>query len=85
MNAILKYESNVETQGDFIRFLIKEVENAAFTNIQDVMVFVKWLDDELSYLVEKRAVLKHFQWPKQKADTLREAAFGFSESQEAGI
>ena len=41
----------METQGDFIRFLIKEVENAAFTNIEDVVPFVKWLDDELSYLV----------------------------------
>lgn len=24
-------------------------------------------------------MLKHFQWPEQKADTLREAAFGFSD------
>jgi len=41
----------VETQGDFIRYLIKEVESAAFTDIEDVVPFVKWLDDELSYLV----------------------------------
>lgn len=41
----------METQGDFIRFLIKEAENAAFTDIEDVVPFVKWLDDELSYLV----------------------------------
>lgn len=41
----------METQGDFIRFLIREVENAAFTNIEDVVAFVKWLDDELSFLV----------------------------------
>jgi len=67
----------VETQGDFIRFLIKEVENASFTDIEDVVPFVKWLDDELSYLVDERAVLKHFQWPEQKADALREAAFGY--------
>lgn len=31
--------------------MIKEVENAAFTDIEDVVPFVKWLDDELSYLV----------------------------------
>ncbi|KAM7500717.1 hypothetical protein LguiA_025131 [Lonicera macranthoides] len=74
---LLAIKTDVETQGDFIRYLIKEVENAAFTDIKDVVPFVKWLDDELSYLVDERAVLKHFEWPEQKADTLREAAFGY--------
>ncbi|PRQ29108.1 hypothetical protein RchiOBHm_Chr5g0010311 [Rosa chinensis] len=74
---LLAIKTDVETQGDFIRFLIKEVENAAFTDINDVVPFVKWLDDELSYLVDERAVLKHFDWPEQKADALREAAFGY--------
>ncbi|CAI9773233.1 unnamed protein product [Fraxinus pennsylvanica] len=74
---LLAIKTDVETQGDFIRFLIKEVEGAAFTDIEDVVPFVKWLDDELSYLVDERAVLKHFDWPEQKADTLREAAFGY--------
>ncbi|GLT29560.1 hypothetical protein SLA2020_044190 [Shorea laevis] len=74
---LLAIKTDVETQGDFIRFLIKEVENAAFTDIKDVVPFVKWLDDELSYLVDERAVLKHFDWPEQKADVLREAAFGY--------
>ncbi|XP_027346783.1 protein CHUP1, chloroplastic [Abrus precatorius] len=74
---LLAIKTDVETQGDFIRYLIKEVESAAFTNIEDVVPFVKWLDDELSYLVDERAVLKHFDWPEQKADALREAAFGY--------
>ncbi|KAL3345222.1 hypothetical protein AABB24_024260 [Solanum stoloniferum] len=74
---LLAIKTDVETQGDFIRFLIKEVEHAAFTDIVDVVPFVKWLDDELSYLVDERAVLKHFEWPEQKADALREAAFGY--------
>ncbi|KAA8515146.1 hypothetical protein F0562_018325 [Nyssa sinensis] len=74
---LLAIKTDVETQGDFIRFLIKEVENAAFTDIEDVVPFVKWLDDELSYLIDERAVLKHFDWPEQKADALREAAFGY--------
>ncbi|KAK4347220.1 hypothetical protein RND71_033559 [Anisodus tanguticus] len=74
---LLAIKTDVETQGDFIRFLIKEVEHAAFTDIEDVVPFVKWLDDELSYLVDERAVLKHFEWPEQKADALREAAFGY--------
>ncbi|CAF2234807.1 hypothetical protein YC2023_095080 [Brassica napus] len=72
---LLAIKTDVETQGEFIRFLIKEVENAAFSDIEDVVPFVKWLDDELSYLVDERAVLKHFEWPEQKADALREAAF----------
>lgn len=74
---LLAIKTDVETQGDFIRYLIKEVENAAFTDIEDVVPFVKWLDDELSFLVDERAVLKHFNWPEQKADALREAAFGY--------
>lgn len=27
--------------------------------------------------MDERAVLKHFNWPEQKADALREAAFGY--------
>ncbi|EOY28047.1 Tetratricopeptide repeat-like superfamily protein isoform 2 [Theobroma cacao] len=41
---LLAIKTDVETQGDFIRFLIKEVENAAFTDIEDVVPFVKWLE-----------------------------------------
>ncbi|XP_057738429.1 protein CHUP1, chloroplastic-like [Arachis stenosperma] len=74
---LLAIKTDVETQADFIRCLIKEVEEAAFADIEDVVLFVKWLDDELSYLVDERAVLKHFEWPEQKADALREAAFGY--------
>lgn len=69
---------DVEKQKEFINVLIKEVESAAFRNISDVKEFVKWLDDELSSLVDERAVLKHFpQWPERKADALREAAFNY--------
>ncbi|KAJ6692236.1 PROTEIN CHUP1 CHLOROPLASTIC [Salix purpurea] len=71
-------KSDVEKQKEFINFLIKEVESAAFKEISDVKAFVKWLDDELSSLVDERAVLKHFpQWPERKADALREAAFNY--------
>ncbi|KAL1556007.1 protein CHUP1, chloroplastic-like [Salvia divinorum] len=76
---LLAIKTDIETQGDFVRFLIKEVEAAAFTDIEDVVSFVKWLDDELSYLVDERAVLKHFDWPEKRADALREAAFGYSD------
>ncbi|KAL2931133.1 Protein CHUP1 chloroplastic [Bienertia sinuspersici] len=60
-------------------YLLAEVETAVFTDIEDVVSFVKWLDEELTYLVDERAVLKHFNWPEQKADALREAAFEYSD------
>lgn len=31
--------------------LIKEVNDAVYRNIEDVVAFVKWLDDELCFLV----------------------------------
>ncbi|KAJ7959840.1 Protein CHUP1, chloroplastic [Quillaja saponaria] len=71
-------KSDVRTQGEFIRFLIKEVETASYADIYDVEAFVKWLDGNLSSLVDERAVLKHFpQWPEQKADAMREAACSY--------
>uniref|UniRef100_A0A804PSX5 Protein CHUP1, chloroplastic n=1 Tax=Zea mays TaxID=4577 RepID=A0A804PSX5_MAIZE len=72
-------KADVETQGEFVKSLIKEVTSAAYKDIEDVVAFVKWLDDELGFLVDERAVLKHFDWPERKADTLREAAFGYQD------
>ncbi|KAJ0978312.1 hypothetical protein J5N97_013786 [Dioscorea zingiberensis] len=63
---LLAIKSDVETQGEFINFLTREVQNAAYREISDVEAFVKWLDDELSYL-----------WPERKADAMREAAFSY--------
>lgn len=77
---LLAIKSDVETKGDFVRSLIREVQAAAYTDIDDVLAFVQWLDDELASLVDERAVLKHFDWPEKKADTMREAAFGYQDS-----
>lgn len=74
---LLAIKADVETQGEFVNSLIQEVNNAVYQDIEDVVAFVKWLDDELCFLVDERAVLKHFEWPEKKADTLREAAFGY--------
>ncbi|KAI4368047.1 hypothetical protein MLD38_016656 [Melastoma candidum] len=74
---LLAIKADVETQGEFIDLLIREVNSATYDNIEDVVAFVKWLDDELCFLVDERAVLKHFDWPEKKADNLREAAFGY--------
>ncbi|XP_076935313.1 INCREASED PETAL GROWTH ANISOTROPY 1-like protein 1 [Bidens hawaiensis] len=71
-------KSDVEKYGPQLKFLIREVQSAAFTEISDAEAFVKWVDGELSCLVDERAVLKHFpQWPERKADALREAAFSY--------
>lgn len=71
-------KSDVESQREFINYLIKEVETSIFKDITEVEAFVKRLDGELSCLVDERAVLKHFpQWPERKADALREAACCF--------
>ncbi|KAK4793821.1 hypothetical protein SAY86_011815 [Trapa natans] len=74
---LLAIKADVETQGEFVNSLIREVNDAVYQNIEDVVAFVKWLDDELCFLVDERAVLKHFEWPEKKADTFREAAFGY--------
>uniref|UniRef100_A0A804UKD8 Tetratricopeptide repeat (TPR)-like superfamily protein n=1 Tax=Zea mays TaxID=4577 RepID=A0A804UKD8_MAIZE len=75
---VLAIKSDVENQGNFVNFLASEVQNAAYREIADVEEFVKWLDGELSYLVDERAVLKHFpNWPEKKADAMREAAFNY--------
>ncbi|GJN31163.1 hypothetical protein PR202_gb19526 [Eleusine coracana subsp. coracana] len=75
---VLAIKSDVENQGAFVNFLANEVQNAAYKEIADVEEFVKWLDGELSYLVDERAVLKHFpNWPEKKADAMREAAFTY--------
>ncbi|KAG4155913.1 hypothetical protein ERO13_D03G140001v2 [Gossypium hirsutum] len=71
-------KSDVEKQKEFINFLISKVQSATFKDITDVEGFVKWLDGELSSLVDERAVLKHFpHWPERKADAMREAAFSY--------
>ncbi|GAB4825381.1 hypothetical protein Ancab_008252 [Ancistrocladus abbreviatus] len=75
---LLAIKYDVETQREYIHFLIREMETAAFTEISALEVFVKWLDRELSCLVDKTAVLKHFpQWPERKADAMREAACSY--------
>lgn len=48
---LFQIKADVETQGDFVKSLIKEVNNAAYKDIEDVVAFVKWLDDELCFLV----------------------------------
>ncbi|GMJ05714.1 hypothetical protein HRI_004240600 [Hibiscus trionum] len=76
---LLAVKADVETQGDFVQSLATEVRAASFNNIEDLVAFVNWLDEELSFLVDERAVLKHFDWPEGKADAIREAAFEYQD------
>ncbi|KAK4493201.1 hypothetical protein RD792_017938, partial [Penstemon davidsonii] len=76
---LMAVKADVETQGDFVQSLATEVRAATFTNVEDMVTFVNWLDEELSFLVDERAVLKHFDWPEGKADALREAAFEYQD------
>ncbi|XP_031395536.1 protein CHUP1, chloroplastic isoform X1 [Punica granatum] len=71
---LLAIKADIETKGDFINGLIRKILAAAYTDIEDVLNLVNWLDRELSTLADERAVLKHFNWPERKADAMREAA-----------
>lgn len=46
----------METQGDFVQSLASEVRAASFTKIDDLVAFVNWLDEELSFLVRTLSV-----------------------------
>lgn len=51
---LVQVKADVETQGDFVQSLATEVRAASFTNIEDLVAFVNWLDEELSFLVCKK-------------------------------
>jgi len=48
---MLQVKADVEAQGEFVESLANEVQAASFVNIDDVVAFVNWLDEELSFLV----------------------------------
>lgn len=47
----LQIKADIETKGEFINGLIDKVLVAAYTDIEDVLKFVDWLDFQLSSLV----------------------------------
>lgn len=49
--AWIQVKADVETQGDFVQSLAAEVRAASFTTVEDLVAFVNWLDEELSFLV----------------------------------
>lgn len=71
---LLAIKADIETKGELVNGLIQKIQAAAFSDIEEVLNFVAWLDNELSSLADEQAVLKHFNWPEKKADAMREAA-----------
>lgn len=58
---LLAIKRDIETKGDFINNLIQRVQSAAYTDIEDVLTFVEWLDRELSSLVILTfMIIKHY-------------------------
>lgn len=53
---MLQVKADVETQGEFVESLANEVRAASFVNIDDVVAFVNWLDEELSFLVSNQTI-----------------------------
>lgn len=51
----------METQGDFVQSLATEVRAASFTDIEDLLAFVSWLDEELSFLVNNSSIQYYFR------------------------
>lgn len=47
----MQIKADVETQGEFVMSLAAEVRAAVYGDIKDVVEFVNWLDEELSFLV----------------------------------
>ncbi|KAF6167204.1 hypothetical protein GIB67_029842 [Kingdonia uniflora] len=74
---LLAIKLDVETKGELIRSIIEKIQTASYTDIEDVLKFVDWIDNELSSLADERSVLKHFNWPESRADAMREAAIEY--------
>ena len=53
---MLQVKADVETQGEFVESLASEVRGASFVNIDVVVEFVNWLDEELSFLVSSLTI-----------------------------
>ncbi|KAK9154006.1 hypothetical protein Sjap_001486 [Stephania japonica] len=77
LRGIPTIRKDVETKGNLIRPMLEKIRAAIFTDIEDVLNFVDWLDNELSSLADEKAVLKHFNWLERKADVIREAGIEY--------
>lgn len=51
LHFLTQIKADIETKGDFINELIQKVLTTCFSDMEDVMKFVDWLDNELATLV----------------------------------
>lgn len=56
----MQIKSDIETKGEFVNGLIQKVLAAAYLDIEDVLTFVDWLDNELSSLVISLSKISNF-------------------------
>jgi hypothetical protein len=66
-------KADVDYYGEFINDLIKEVNKLKAVDMDGLSSFVNRIDHALAILTDERAVLKNFNWPEAKYDTMREA------------
>ena len=66
-------KADVDYYGEFINDLIKEVNKLKAVDMDGLSTFVNRIDHALAILTDERAVLKNFNWPEAKYDTMREA------------
>ena len=55
--SFAQIKTDVETKGDFINGLINKVQTTTYTDVEQVLTFVDWLDQQLSTLVIKQTQL----------------------------
>lgn len=51
LHFVPQIKADIETKGDFINDLIQKVLTTCFSDMEDVVKFVDWLDNELATLV----------------------------------
>lgn len=75
---LLAIKADVQAKAGLINHLIAKLQQITFADVDQVLTFVDWLDQQLSTLSDETAVLKHFSWPERKADALQAISTLFS-------
>eukprot|EP00898_Chlorokybus_atmophyticus_P002306 jgi/Chlat1/3076/Chrsp21S03329 len=66
-------QEDVERYAGMIEKLAVEVKKLRAADMSEAEAFVQEMNKRLDKLTDEAAVLKHFEWPEAKADSLREA------------
>lgn len=74
---LLAVKIDGEAQRNIGRYLAKDIQPADYSNIEDVVAFVNWLDVEVAHMIDEQAALEHFGLSKKYINALREAALDY--------